>query len=70
MELNGSLRKRSLSIRRLAMRKLMGLLWTVVIVGILLSSGGLAFQNEPGGFGGLEWGDPPKEDMVWDNTDE
>lgn len=29
----------------------------------LLATPGLAFQNEPDGFRGLKWGDPPTEEM-------
>lgn len=32
----------------------------MVVAGI-----GFAFQNEPGGFRGLKWGDAPTEDMVF-----
>lgn len=38
-----------------------------VLVGMLafgLAGVGVAFQNEPEGFRGLKWGDPPGEDMV------
>jgi len=31
---------------------------------LALSVGAFAFQNEPEGFRGLEWGDPPTEDMI------
>lgn len=34
----------------------------------LMATGALAFENEPEGFRGLKWGDPPTEDMVWDST--
>ncbi len=34
---------------------------------LLLTTGAMAFQNEPEGFRGLKWGDPPTEDMaLWD----
>ncbi len=41
----------------------------IIVVGIIvwlalaLSLGAFAFQNEPDGFRGLKWGDPPSEDM-------
>lgn len=31
---------------------------------VLLTTGAMAFQNEPDGFRGLKWGDPPTEDMI------
>ena len=37
---------------------------TVGMLGFLVVGPGLAFQNEPDGFRGLKWGDPPGEDMV------
>ena len=39
-----------------------GLILAVVLV-LALSLGAFAFQNEPEGFRGLKWGDPPGEDM-------
>lgn len=39
-----------------------GLLLVLVLV-LVLSVGAFAFQNEPEGFRGLKWGDPPGEDM-------
>jgi len=43
-----------------------GLLLMLVLV-LALTVGAFAFQNEPEGFRGVEWGDPPTEDMVlWD----
>lgn len=41
------------------MRAIVGAL-TIVLV---LSMGAMAFNNEPDGFGGLKWGDKPKEGM-------
>lgn len=39
----------------------------LVVLFLALSLGAFAFQNEPQGFRGLEWGDPPTEDMAfWD----
>ena len=38
----------------------------IVLVAVMvlgLSAGAFAFQNEPEGFRGLEWGDPPSVDM-------
>jgi len=35
----------------------------VLVLVLALSVGALAFQNEPEGFRGLLWGDPPAEDM-------
>ncbi len=37
----------------------------VAVMVLVLSVGVLAFQNEPDGFRGLKWGDPPTEDMVF-----
>ena len=43
----------------------------IVVVGIViwlvlgLTVGAFAFQNEPEGFRGLKWGDPPGEDMKY-----
>jgi len=37
--------------------------WIVVILALLWTDIGLAFQNEPEGFRGLKWGDAPTEDM-------
>jgi len=44
----------------------------VVMLGIvlLLASITQAFQNEPDGFRGLKWGDPPGEDMKYIGEDE
>ena len=38
-------------------------LFLVMILVLALSLGAFAFQNEPDGFRGLKWGDPPGEDM-------
>ena len=46
------------------MRKVTAVVLVAIIV-LALSSGVFAFQNEPDGFRGLEWGDPPGEDMVF-----
>jgi len=35
---------------------------------LILSTTSFAFQNEPDGFRGLKWGDPPTEDMVFVKT--
>ena len=35
----------------------------VIVAFLTLSVGAFAFQNEPEGFRGLKWGDPPTEDM-------
>lgn len=35
-----------------------------ILIVLTLSPGVFAFQNEPDGFRGLKWGDPPREDMV------
>lgn len=44
------------------MRK--GLLVLIAVILVLAVGGGaFAFQNEPEGFRGLKWGDPPTEDM-------
>ena len=42
----------------------------VMVFVFLLISGGasFAFQNEPDGFRGLKWGDPPTEDMKYFDT--
>lgn len=40
-------------------------LWLVLVLLLALSVGAFAFQNEPEGFRGLKWGDPPGEDMVF-----
>lgn len=32
---------------------------------LTLSTGAFAFQNEPEGFRGLKWGDPPGQDMIF-----
>jgi len=40
--------------------------WCLTTILVLtLASMGIAFQNEPEGFRGLQWGDPPGEDMVF-----
>ncbi len=48
----------------------MGKKWVGVILVVLLVLGtvAIAFQNEPDGFRGLKWGDPPTEDMVYIDT--
>ena len=38
----------------------------VLIIVLVLSVGAFAFQNEPEGFRGLKWGDPPSEEMEFD----
>ncbi len=43
------------------MRKVVVVL--VVLIVLALSLGTFAFQNEPDGFRGLNWGDPPSKDM-------
>ncbi len=35
----------------------------LVVLILALSVAAFAFQNEPEGFRGLKWGDPPGEDM-------
>ena len=40
-----------------------GILVLVLVLVLALSVGAFAFQNEPEGFRGLKWGDPPGEDM-------
>ena len=43
-------------------------IFAILSLGILvfaLASIGIAFQNEPEGFRGLKWGDPPGEDMTY-----
>jgi len=42
------------------MKKVLSL---VLVLVLALSVGAFAFQNEPEGFRGLKWGDPPTEDM-------
>ena len=44
------------------MKKITVVLLIIVLV-LALSVGVFAFQNEPDGFRGLKWGDPPTEDM-------
>ena len=41
-----------------------GLVLVLVLV-LALSLGAFAFDNEPEGFRGLKWGDPPAEDMEY-----
>jgi len=36
----------------------------LLIVVMVMAGAALAFQNEPSGFRGLEWGDPPVEGMI------
>lgn len=48
--------------RKVKMTKKKGLFLVLVLV-LTLSLGAFAFQNEPEGFRGLKWGDPPGEDM-------
>ena len=36
----------------------------VLIIVLVLSVGAFAFQNEPDGFRGLKWGDPPTKEMT------
>jgi len=40
----------------------------VVVLILALSVGAFTFQNEPDGFRGLKWGDPPTEEMEFDCT--
>ncbi len=42
-----------------------GLFLAVAILVLALTLGAFAFQNEPDGFRGLKWGDPPTEDMEY-----
>ncbi len=42
----------------------------VAVIVLALSVGAFAFQNEPDGFRGLKWGDPPTEDMDYLRTRE
>ncbi len=44
-----------------------GLLLVLVLI-LALPLGAFAFQNEPDGFRGLKWGDPPTEDMEYFDT--
>jgi hypothetical protein len=37
----------------------------VIVLVFLITGIGFAFQNEPDGFRGLKWGDPPTEDMTF-----
>lgn len=39
------------------------ILGLLVVLLVLIATGALAFENEPEGFRGLKWGDPPTEDM-------
>ena len=41
-----------------------------MVLVLALASVGMAFQNEPDGFRGLKWGDPPGEDMEFSRTAE
>lgn len=41
------------------------LLLTLVVLTFLLVGTGFAFQNEPDGFRGLKWGDPPRKDITF-----
>ena len=44
-------------------------LLTATILAFSLVDIGFAFQNEPEGFRGLKWGDPPTEEMVIDTVE-
>ena len=37
----------------------------LVMMVLALTMGAFAFQNEPDGFRGLKWGDPPGKDMIF-----
>lgn len=41
------------------------LLLTLVVLTFLLVGTGFAFENEPDGFRGLKWGDPPTNEMIY-----
>jgi len=45
-----------------------GALVLLLVLVLALSLGAFAFQNEPEGFRGLKWGDPPTEDMEYFTT--
>ncbi|TES86864.1 hypothetical protein E3J95_00925 [Candidatus Aerophobetes bacterium] len=45
------------------MRKVLVMLVVGFLVVLVLTGVALAFENEPEGFRGLKWGDPPTEDM-------
>jgi len=47
-------------------KRIRTLIWFLTTTVLIFSFAdiGLAFQNEPDGFRGLKWGDPPTEDMV------
>lgn len=49
------------------MKRTRTLLWffTATMLVFSLADIGLAFKNEPEGFRGLKWGDPPTEEMVY-----
>lgn len=50
--------------------KLKTLLWIAIVTILVFSSveSGFTFQNEPEGFRGLKWGDPPTESMEYLGT--
>jgi len=41
------------------------MLLTLIISTFLLTGAGFTFQNEPDGFRGLKWGDPPTKEMIY-----
>lgn len=45
------------------MIKKVGVVLVMAVLFLVLSVGAFAFQNEPEGFRGLEWGDAPTEEM-------
>jgi hypothetical protein len=47
------------------MKKISLSLLVVLLFIFALASIAQAFQNEPDGFRGLKWGDPPTEDMTF-----
>lgn len=49
------------------MRRIRISLWFLAVIILMFSLADItfAFQNEPDGFRGLKWGDPPTEDMVY-----
>ena len=49
---------------RKATKKVIGFVVLVVLMMVLLTGAALAFENEPEGFRGLKWGDPPMEEMI------